>query len=66
LPKQNSSLPVSTEVHQSPSAAAQSMLEALEASLHGFKRHRQLRVELYSAAALKNARKKLAELVKEG
>jgi hypothetical protein len=34
------SLPVSTEVH---SAAAQSMLEALEASLNGFECDRQLR-----------------------
>jgi RNA polymerase sigma-70 factor, ECF subfamily len=35
------------------SAAAQSILEALEASLHGFECHRQLRLELYSAVALK-------------
>jgi hypothetical protein len=28
------------------------MLEALEASLHGFVCHRQLRQELYSAVAL--------------
>jgi hypothetical protein len=45
LPKQNSSLPVSTEVHQSTVCGCAINARTLEASLNGFGRHRQLRLE---------------------